>query len=153
MFSGSAEHLYGSALETTSTCQRGAFCSLRLCCGSRRQLLRIQSRDARIILLLTFAASVCHERCLEIHLSTCMVGNKTKQRRKRLVYLPSGYVVTRAELKHTGKDPEAPPTALALILPDAYIAWEQLYQSSQSHQLCSHKLRTRQRFANAACHS
>lgn len=123
-------------------------------CGICRQHRKeVEMEDTvRIISLLTFAASVCHERCLEIHLSTCMVGNKTKQRRKRLVYLPSGYVVTRAELKHTGKDPEAPPTALALILPDAYIAWEQLYQSSQSHQLCSHKLGTRQCFASTACH-
>lgn len=79
--------------------------------------------------------------------------NKTKAEKACLLAFSLLYVVTRAELKHTGKDPEAPPTALALILPDAYIAWEQLYQSFQSHQLCSHKLRTRQRFANAACHS
>lgn len=79
--------------------------------------------------------------------------NETKAEKACLLAFSLSHIVTRAELKHTGKDPEASPTAIALILPDAYIAWEQLYKSFQSHQLCSHKMRTRQHFANTACRS
>lgn len=82
-----------------------------------------------IILLLTFVASLWHERDVEIHLFNTHVKKKNQQTPYAcLLVFSLWWVVISAELKHTGRDPEVHhAAAAALILPDACITWEQLY--------------------------
>lgn len=68
---------------------------------------------AGIVLLLTFVASLWHERDLEKAAHT-------------LLKLSLWSAVIRAELKDAGKDPEVHHTATTVILPDACLTWEQL---------------------------